>query len=78
MSAAPSRSVTVALAKKLWPMKNETKLQSSPQTSATHARTVSFAVRTVTRRGTTVRVVRIVPVEYSEVMAMAPITATVS
>src|SRR5215471_7177522 len=61
-----------------WPMKNEAKHATSPVTSETTANTMAFAVNRTPRRGCTASEVRIIPVEYSDVMVSAPSTAMTS
>ena len=59
-------------------MKKEANDATSPVTSATAANTTALAAYTVPRRGCTVSEVRIMPVEYSEVIVSAPSTAMTS
>src|SRR5574340_228150 len=61
-----------------WPRKNDPNDATRPVTSETTANTTALAANTVPRRGCTVSVVRIMPVEYSEVMVRAPSTAMTS
>src|SRR5215469_5360385 len=61
-----------------WPMKNDPNDVISPMTRVTTANTTALAANTTPRRGCTDSVVRIIPVEYSEVMVSAPSTAMTS
>ena len=47
-------------------------------TSVTPVNTIAFAAKTTPRRGWAVSEVRIIPVEYSEVITIAPSTAMIS
>ena len=60
------------------PMKNEANDATSPLTRLTRVNTMPLAASTVPRRGCTDSEVRIIPVEYSEVMASAPSTTMIS
>ena len=62
----------------IWAAKNEAKAVTSPMTKMTTAMTIFFAAITVYLFGTVAKVVRIRPVEYSEVMIMAPRIPTTS
>ena len=66
------------LDKMAWPMKNEPNDATSPVTRLTRVNTMPLAASTVPRRGCTDSEVRIIPVEYSEVMASAPSTTMIS
>src|SRR6516225_4853959 len=57
-----------------WPMKNDAKLLMRPVTNATAASTATFAAASRPRCGSAVSEVRIIPVEYSEVMTSVPTT----
>src|SRR6266516_6709983 len=59
-------------------MKKDAKQATSPVTRDTTANTSALAANSVPRRGCTDSVVRIIPVEYSEVMVSAPRTAMTS
>ena len=59
-------------------MKNAAKLVTSAMTRVTAVSTMALAANTTPRRGSTVSEVRIIPVEYSEVIASAPSTTTTS
>ena len=59
-------------------MKNAAKLVTTAVTRVTAASTMALAVNTTPRRGSTVSDVRIIPVEYSEVMTSVPSTTTIS
>src|SRR5581483_9520946 len=59
-------------------IRNETNEMTSPTTNATAETTSSFDQNTEARRGWAVSEVRIIPVEYSEVIAMAPKTTMIS
>ena len=61
-----------------WPTKNATNDVTSETTRATPVNTSSFEKNTVPRRGIAVSEVRIIPVEYSEVITIAPSTAMIS
>src|SRR6201996_1107261 len=58
-----------------WPTKNAAKLTTSPTTKATPAKTSDLAASTRPRFGTAIRLVRIIPDEYSELMQSTPSTA---
>src|ERR1700728_2569508 len=58
-----------------WPTKNAAKLVNSPTTKVTTAKTSDLAASTRPRFGTAVRLVRIIPDEYSELMQSTPSTA---
>ena len=58
-----------------WPTKNAVKLVTSPTTKVTAAKTSDLAARTRPRLGTAIRLVRIIPDEYSELMKSTPSTA---
>ena len=60
------------------PMKKDAKQATSPVTRDTTANTSALAANSVPRRGCTDSDVRIIPVEYSEVMVSAPRTAMTS
>src|SRR6516162_9935042 len=82
MARSTFGSDSVALAPVLdsnaWPRKNAMKEVTSETTSATAVNTMALAAYTTPRRGCAVSEVRIIPVEYSEVIASAPITAITS
>src|SRR5215469_12234492 len=61
-----------------WPTKNDPNDVISPMTRVTTANTAALAANTTPRRGCTDSVVRIIPVEYSEVIVSAPSTAMTS
>jgi len=61
-----------------WPSKNEVDDAISPAASATIVNAATLAANTVPRRGSTPSDVRIIPVEYSEVIVSAPSTAMMS
>ena len=61
-----------------WPTKNATKLTTSPTTKVTAAKTSDLAASTRPRFGTAIRLVRIIPDEYSELMQSTPSTAMAS
>src|SRR6516164_8858237 len=61
-----------------WPTKNAMNEVISEMTRATVVNTTSFAAYTVPRRGIAVSEVRIIPVEYSDVIVSAPSTAMIS
>ena len=61
-----------------WPTKNAVKLVTSPTTKVTAAKTSDLAASTRPRFGTAVRLVRIIPDEYSELMHSTPSTAMAS
>ena len=61
-----------------WPTKNATNEVMSETISATTANTISLAAKTEPRRGIEVSEVRIIPVEYSAVMTIAPSTIKTS
>src|SRR5271169_6738831 len=61
-----------------WPTKNATKLTTSPTTKVTTAKTSDLAASTRPRFGTAIRLVRIIPEEYSELMQSTPSTAMAS
>jgi hypothetical protein len=52
-----------------WPTRNDAMLVPSPTTRVTAASTNALAANTVRRRGTAVKVVRIMPLAYSPVIA---------
>src|ERR1700678_1196662 len=58
-----------------WPTKNAAKQVTSPTTKVTTAKTSDLAARTRPRFGTAIRLVRIIPDEYSELMQSTPSTA---
>src|ERR1700733_11531121 len=58
-----------------WPVKNAAKLVNSPTTKVTPAKTSDLAASTRPRFGTAIRLVRIIPEEYSELMKSTPSTA---
>ena len=66
------------LASRAWPMKNDAKLARSATTSATAANTAALAPYNAPRRGITVSDVRIIPVEYSDVIDSVPRTTITS
>src|SRR6516162_4343746 len=82
MARSTFGSDSVALAPVLdsnaWPRKNAMKEVTSETTSATAVNTMPFAAYTTPRRGCAVSEVRIIPVEYSDVIASAPSTAMMS
>src|SRR5215471_6635416 len=82
MARSTFGSDSVALAPVLdssaWPRKNAMKEVTSETTSATAVNTMALAAYTTPRRGCAVSEVRIIPVEYSEVIASAPSTAMMS
>ena len=55
-----------------WPTKNAARLAMKPVTNATAPRTTTFAAINRHRCGSAIREVRIMPVEYSEVMTSVP------
>src|SRR6185437_10330909 len=59
-------------------IRNETNEMTSPTTNATAETTSSLAQNTGARRGCAVSEVRTIPVEYSEVIAIAPNTTMIS
>ena len=59
-------------------MKNAAKLVAVAMTRVTAVSTMALAANTTPRRGCTVSEVRIIPVEYSEVIASEPSTTTMS
>src|SRR5215469_1442441 len=61
-----------------WPTKNAMNEVTSETTRVTVLNTSSFAAYTVPRRGIAVSEVRIIPVEYSDVIVSAPSTAMIS
>src|ERR1700734_1085314 len=61
-----------------WPTKNAAKLVTSPTTKVTAANTSDLAASTRPRFGTAIRLVRIIPDEYSELMQSTPSTAIAS
>src|SRR5580700_7356729 len=61
-----------------WPRKNDTNESTTESTSVTRPNTMPLAANITERRGITVSEVRIIPVEYSEVMTSAPSTAMTS
>src|SRR5580692_5824572 len=61
-----------------WPTKNATKVVTSPTTNVTPAKTSDLAASTRPRFGTAIRLVRIIPDEYSELMQSTPSTAMAS
>src|SRR5579859_2430058 len=61
-----------------WPMKNAAKLVASPTTKVTTAKTSDLAASTRPRFGTAIRLVRIMPDEYSELTQSTPSTAMAS
>ena len=61
-----------------WPAKNAVKLVASPTTKVTTAKTSDLAASTRPRFGTAIRLVRIIPDEYSELMQSTPSTAMAS
>src|ERR1700733_1646307 len=67
-----SVAVSCVLRSRYWPMKNEAKLVTSEITSITAVSTAAFAQNSTPRRGITESDVRIIPVAYSDVTAMAP------
>src|SRR5579859_762078 len=58
-----------------WPTKNAAKLTASPTTKVAAAKTSDLAASTRPRFGTAIRLVRIIPDEYSELMQSTPSTA---
>src|SRR6266481_3629650 len=60
------------------PTKNAVKLVTSPTTKVTTAKTSDLAASTRPRFGTAIRLVRIIPDEYSELMQSTPSTAMAS
>src|SRR6266699_3939188 len=61
-----------------WPTKKDPNDVISPVISVTTANTTALAANTTPRRGWTASEVRIIPVEYSEVMVSAPSAAMTS
>src|SRR5579864_3866659 len=61
-----------------WPTKNAAKLVTSPTTKVTAAKTSDLAASTRPRLGTAIRLVRIIPDEYSDLMHSTPSTAMAS
>src|SRR5579862_5138094 len=61
-----------------WPTKNATKLVASPTTTVTAAKTSDLAASIRPRFGTAIRLVLIIPDEYSELMQSTPSTAMAS
>src|ERR1700683_2799680 len=61
-----------------WPTKNATKVVASPTTKVTAAKTSDLAASTRPRFGTAIRLVSIIPDEYSELMQSTPSTAMAS
>jgi len=61
-----------------WPTKNATKQVTSPTTKVTPAKTSDLAASTRPRFGTAIRLVRIIPEEYSELMHSTPSTTMAS
>src|SRR5690242_16708441 len=61
-----------------WPTKKDPNDAISPVTSVTTANTTPLAAKTTPRRGWTASEVRIIPVEYSEVIVSAPSAAMTS
>src|SRR6516165_163942 len=61
-----------------WPITNEAKLLIRPVTNATAANTATFAATSRPRCGSAVSEVRIIPVEYSDVMTSVPTTPITS
>src|SRR6202451_58856 len=61
-----------------WPTKNAVKLMTSPRTKATTAKTSDLSASTRPRFGTAIRLVLIIPEEYSELMQSTPSTAMAS
>jgi hypothetical protein len=61
-----------------WPAKNAVKQTTSPTTKVTAAKTSDLAASTRPRFGTAVRLVRIIPEEYSELMKSTPSTTMAS
>src|SRR6516225_8903581 len=69
---------TCVLDSSVRPRKYEPKLVANDTTRLTAANTAAFAAYSVPRRGITVSEVRIMPVEYSEVIIRAPSTTMTS
>jgi MFS family permease len=61
-----------------WPTKNAAKQVTSPTTKVTAAKTSDLAASSRPRFGTAVRLARIIPEEYSELMHRTPSTAMAS
>ncbi len=60
------------------PTKKSTKLATREIDNVTAANTIALAVYSTPRRGITASEVRIIPVEYSEVITSAPSTTMIS
>jgi hypothetical protein len=60
------------------PTKKATKLVTREIVSVTAVNTIAFAAYSTPRRGITASEVRIIPVEYSEVMTSAPSTTMIN
>src|SRR5580698_5831761 len=58
-----------------WPTKNAAKQTTSPTAKVARAKTSDLAASTRPRFGTAIRLVRIIPEEYSELMQSTPSTA---
>ncbi len=61
-----------------WPTKKDRNDVTTETTRVTTVKMSSFELKTTPRRGIAVSEVRIIPVEYSEVIVMAPSTAMIS
>ncbi len=61
-----------------WATKNATRALASISTNVTEANTAIFAHSTGSRRGTAIRLERIIPVEYSPLITSTPSTPIAS
>src|ERR1700678_3246394 len=75
---SPSAAWGAWPAMRAWPTKNAAKQVTSPTTKVTEAQTSDLAARIRPRRGTAIRLARIIPEEYSELMQSTPSTAMAS
>src|SRR5690242_13334426 len=73
-----SVALSCVLVRMAWPTKNAMKAVTKVTTTATAAKTPALAAYTVARRGIAVSEVLIIPVEYSEVITIAPSTTMTS
>src|ERR1700722_2165130 len=72
---SPSAAVGAWPLMRAWPAKNAAKQVTSPTTKVTTAKTSDLAASTRPHLGTAIRLVRIIPDEYSELMQSTPSTA---
>src|ERR1700733_11350907 len=75
---SPSAAWGAWPAMRAWPTKNAAKQVTSPTTKVTAAKTSDLAASTRPRFGTAIRLVRIIPEEYSELMQSTPSTTMAS